>query len=143
MKQETEGFPELGRDWIVAVGEGLVADDPLVRSQAHGALRDKQAKEDFHAANGGIENGRDVSRFLTAEMREARDDRLFSGDSRRARADRLQQLLMVMGHQRLAEKLREAHKGFDDTASKGPKGRACWRRSRQSVSAGSGSIRIS
>ena len=98
-----------------AVGEGLMSDDPLVRAEAKAALDENQLREDFHAAKTGVPNGRNVDRFLTSEERQERADLVAGGgDSRRSRAERLQLILMVIANERLAERLRETYKAFDD-----------------------------
>lgn len=96
-----------------------MSGDPLVRAEARALDRRRIDEEDFHAAVTGMDNGRNVDRFMTAAAVADRAERAGpNGESRRSRADRLNLLLNAIANERLRERVQETYKGLEGIRDK-------------------------
>ncbi|HMN31583.1 MAG TPA: hypothetical protein PKE45_25765, partial [Caldilineaceae bacterium] len=96
MKAEFENTPDIGEAWVAAVEFNGPVDPALIKLKHREIVQDAKEKREQEIDPRG-------------RLGLARDDH-----AERDRKERLETLLLVITSQRLAEKLRETYKAFDD-----------------------------
>ncbi len=96
MKTEFENTPDIGEAWVAAVEFSGPVDPALIKLKHREIVQDAKEKREQEIDPRG-------------RLGLARDDH-----AERDRKERLETLLLVITSQRLAEKLRETYKAFDD-----------------------------